>query len=261
MSYGEKLQHLSQEDRLIRKQVIEKNLALVKLAIKRHFSSIKSISFEDLFQYGCIALIQAVDTYDPNRGEFSTYAITCIRYYIYVQLKAKYNQTLPLLDQNPLTTSEDDLKYTIESIPDDSHLKYEQVEWDERAKILYKMMESFTECEQTIFYLHIHEDMNHAEIARYLGKSHQNVSEIIARIKNTLKSEFERLGLSYDNFHYHMISRKPLSEIDCEILNLYFNENLRATEIASKLNLTLNKVSYVIKSKQKYFDKLQKDIV
>lgn len=37
------------------------------------------MSFQDMFQFGCIGLMRAIDLYDPSRGAFSTYATYWIK--------------------------------------------------------------------------------------------------------------------------------------------------------------------------------------
>ena len=70
------------QKRKLRNQVMEMNLGLVRsMAIKL------SNNWQDereLYSEGCLALMDAVDKFDPERGfQFSTYATTCIRNRIY----------------------------------------------------------------------------------------------------------------------------------------------------------------------------------
>lgn len=64
-----------------RNKTIKDNMPLVAYMIRKHFLNMtKGINdYEDLFQVGCMALIRAVDTYNPNTDiKFSTYASNCI---------------------------------------------------------------------------------------------------------------------------------------------------------------------------------------
>ncbi len=60
-----------------REEVITENLALVKYIVKR-FSG-RGAEYDDLFQYGCLGLLKAVDRFDPAYPvKFSTYAVPVI---------------------------------------------------------------------------------------------------------------------------------------------------------------------------------------
>lgn len=64
-------------DREARDAVVEQNLPLVKHLAKRFLD--RGREFDDLFQYGCIGLLKAVDRFDPAFGTaFSTYAVPVI---------------------------------------------------------------------------------------------------------------------------------------------------------------------------------------
>jgi len=56
---------------------VEENLALVRYLVKR-FSG-RGADSEDLFQYGCMGLLKAIDRFDPDYAvQFSTYAVPVI---------------------------------------------------------------------------------------------------------------------------------------------------------------------------------------
>lgn len=64
-----------------KERLVEENLALVGLVIKKHFRSwLDMIEYEDLFQYGCLGLIAAAEAYDPGMGyKFSSLATKAIK--------------------------------------------------------------------------------------------------------------------------------------------------------------------------------------
>lgn len=68
-------------DRQAFDDLVERNLPLVKITVGRMAINIPSyISRDDLFSAGSMALVMAVQRYDPERkAKFSTYAITRIR--------------------------------------------------------------------------------------------------------------------------------------------------------------------------------------
>jgi RNA polymerase primary sigma factor len=61
-------------DQDARRRLIEAHLGMVS-ALARHYARRWGVLLEDLMQEGALALVQAVDHYDPNRGmKLSTYA-------------------------------------------------------------------------------------------------------------------------------------------------------------------------------------------
>lgn len=61
------------------KKIVENNLDLVRYIANKHSKGRRSLTFDDLVQYGSIGLIQAVKTFDNTKGiAFSTYANACI---------------------------------------------------------------------------------------------------------------------------------------------------------------------------------------
>lgn len=61
----------------IRNKLVEKYLYMVDILIKKYLG--KGIEYDDLYQVGAIALISAVERFDPNKGfEFSSFATPTI---------------------------------------------------------------------------------------------------------------------------------------------------------------------------------------
>ena len=59
-----------------REELIRDNLALVKYIVRRFAGRAE---YEDLYQYGCMGLLKAVDRFDPGyQVQFSTYAVPVI---------------------------------------------------------------------------------------------------------------------------------------------------------------------------------------
>ena len=68
------LRRLISGDQVARRRLIEAHLGIVSAMARRHARR-WGVSFEDLFQEGALALVQAVDHYDPDREmKLSTYA-------------------------------------------------------------------------------------------------------------------------------------------------------------------------------------------
>lgn len=73
----EKLIRAQAGDMAAREELVRENLALVKYIVKRFTG--RGAEYEDLFQYGCMGLLKAVDRFDPTYPvRFSTYAVPVI---------------------------------------------------------------------------------------------------------------------------------------------------------------------------------------
>ena len=66
-----------QGDMEAREELVKQNLALVKYIVKRFLD--RGHEYEDLYQYGCIGLVKAIDRFDTGYDvAFSTYAVPVI---------------------------------------------------------------------------------------------------------------------------------------------------------------------------------------
>lgn len=76
-STRDKLMRARDGDMQAREELVEENLALVRYLVKRFVG--RGVDAEDLFQYGCMGLLKAIDRFDPNYSvQFSTYAVPVI---------------------------------------------------------------------------------------------------------------------------------------------------------------------------------------
>ena len=71
------LQSAREGDRQAREALVRENLPLVRHLVKRFQD--RGREYDDLFQYGCLGLLKAIDRFDPAFGTaFSTYAVPVI---------------------------------------------------------------------------------------------------------------------------------------------------------------------------------------
>lgn len=64
-------------DQSAREALVRENIALVKFIVKRFLD--RGVEYDDLFQYGCLGLLKAIDRFDPEfQVQFSTYAVPVI---------------------------------------------------------------------------------------------------------------------------------------------------------------------------------------
>ena len=72
--FNEYRQHPSTE---LRNKIVEENLYLVDILIRKYLG--KGVDYDDLYQVGAIALVNAVERFDPSRGyEFRSFATPTI---------------------------------------------------------------------------------------------------------------------------------------------------------------------------------------
>ena len=60
-----------------RNEIVENYLYMVDILIRKYLG--KGVDYDDLYQVGALALVQAVERFDPDKGfEFSTFATPTI---------------------------------------------------------------------------------------------------------------------------------------------------------------------------------------
>lgn len=73
----EKLLRAKNGDKQAREELVRENLPLVHYVLRRFRD--RGAEYEDLYQYGCMGLVKAVDRFDPSFDvRFSTYAVPVI---------------------------------------------------------------------------------------------------------------------------------------------------------------------------------------
>ena len=76
-STRDKLIRAHEGDAQAREELVNENIALVKFIVKRFLD--RGAEYDDLFQYGCLGLLKAIDRFDPEyQVQFSTYAVPVI---------------------------------------------------------------------------------------------------------------------------------------------------------------------------------------
>ena len=77
-----------------RNEIFEKNRKLVYFTLAKYHPMF--IQSDDAYQEGCIALLEAIERYNPDEGTFATYAVQYIRWYVhkmcYVKAKNAKNE-------------------------------------------------------------------------------------------------------------------------------------------------------------------------
>lgn len=70
-------EYFESRDIALRNKLVEENLYMVEILVKKYLG--KGVDYDDLYQVGAIALISAVERFDPTKGfEFSSFATPTI---------------------------------------------------------------------------------------------------------------------------------------------------------------------------------------
>lgn len=178
---------LTKEQQLL----VEMNINLVHYVIKRGGIRYKSynIEYDDLFQIGCLGLIKAAGTYNPEFGAaFSTYAYIVIRNEIVVEL-VKLNKIPDSIDFS--TTEITDLKAETEEGA------ISNVFGDELMRVVQKAYDEASEAKKRyidVLLLRV-QGFRNTEIAQMVNWKPEYVSKATARAKKYLRNylETERL--------------------------------------------------------------------
>jgi RNA polymerase sigma factor (sigma-70 family) len=112
------------------KQMVEDNIKLVYFVINKHWQGQPQDIKNELFQEGCIALINAVKRYDGNVGKFSTFAVRSIYLYITRQFNLVLASQFKVNNDNYKEAYENSkvLRLNSPSKYDESMLMYETIE-------------------------------------------------------------------------------------------------------------------------------------
>ena len=102
---NEELAILAQEGRDARRQLIEGNIGLV-VTIACDFVRSRRMSFDDLYQEGCVGLYEAVMRYDWRKGPFGPYAGLWIR--------ARIRSAMPTTTTFPLVDDVEDTSWPLQ---------------------------------------------------------------------------------------------------------------------------------------------------
>lgn len=181
-------------------EMFNKHNRLIYLVI----SKLGLIPNEDLFQTGSIGLLQAIRTYESDKGTFSTYATKCIAnsiisVYNVNKRKALFNDSTISLDEIVYENSKDGSKVLLmDTIADDkyeiSEQLYELTGCHTFDKFItnIKQLNILSEFEMKALHLHL------------LGYSHIEIGEILNKRQSNAGRAYWR-ALDKIRKYYHII--------------------------------------------------------
>jgi len=221
-------------DIALRDKLVSKFLHLV-YSVARRFSGVGE-SLEDLIQEGSIGLLNAVDLYDPERGvKFSTYACHLITSQIQHYLRDRGR-----LIRQPAWVQELNTKIsrTAEQLLQEFGRDPLPEEIAERLNITEESVQNVLSARELnhIVSLSAPTDTSGDNDMTLLDNEKANVNKLAASLQLPIE---DRIVLEEA-----ITSLKPLEQ---QVVRLYFFADLNQTEIARKLNISVNYSSYLLR--------------
>ena len=227
----------------IRNKIVEAYLYMVDILIRKYLN--KGVDYDDLYQVGAMALVSAVDRFDPGKGyEFTSFATPTILGEI-----KKY---------------------------------FRDKEWSVKVpRRLKEVSAKIPAAKEALFHI-LHRNPTVAELADYLGHSEEEILQAMegSRAYGTysLDQTFEENGDDgegavfekyaakeedgYSRFEYAEVIKtvlSRLSETDRRIFRMRFLENKTQGEIANAIGVSQMTVSRAEKNiKKKFAEELQR---
>lgn len=187
-----------------RKKIVEEHIPLVRKVASKIYARLPDcdVDFEDLVQTGIIGLIKAIDKYNQDKAQFSTYAYIRIRGEILDFLRSM--EVIPRTEKDRIMTeqaeegveipvsnfaimlsldkaiSEDEENVSfLETVISDSKTPEEEYSIKEIIeKINYYMDINFSETEKKVINMLYLEEREPKEISKVLGISLSRISQI-----------------------------------------------------------------------------------
>lgn len=214
-------------DNKAKEKIILHNIRLVKYIVKKHYKDWFLLpnyygDENDLISIGCKALINAVESYNPNISKkFSSYVYKYIYYSILTGIKfsVKAENIISLNDTKSIGTDCDEASCTIEdSISSDEDVQ-QTVIINEIHKIIRNYVDNLTEPNRSIvkYYFGFDcEPMTQDKIADMLNMTKSNINGIIHRVVKDLKFYLKTeniVEMTEECFYSQTVKSRYFSEI------------------------------------------------
>lgn len=154
-----------------RQQLIEDNMNLVYFVLHKYYPTF--VGDEDIVQTGMVALCKAANTWDEEKGAFSTYAVLCIQNGIrhYFRDNKKHKNILSL--DYEVRGKDGEPKEFGDLLVGEEDVDYVNVE---------DVYNNLSSKDKEIFNLRC-AGMNNTDIGKYLGCSHQAIQQRVRKIR------------------------------------------------------------------------------
>lgn len=191
--------------------LVEQNLPLVTIVLKRyasnHCSSI--ITWQDLFQVGCIGLIHAAAVYDPATGyRFSTLAVKCITMQLFQFFRDCNRQSrkppLPPVSMDAAFTFHNGDQSTLSRLLPDSKTSVPTSVLYRRALHAMSHIASESPSNQVLVDLLLG-NLTQQQAAHLCGCSQAQISRRFTRLRHRIISEISMPALEGNNENHYSV--------------------------------------------------------
>ena len=188
----------TERDQESKSLLIEHNLRLVVYIAKRFDNT--GVGVEDLISIGTIGLIQAINTFHPDRCiKLATYASRCIENEILMYLRRNSKTRMEVSIDEPLNVDWDGNELLLSDIlGTDEDVIYRDMEQEVEHKLLNRAICKLSDRERTIVELRFGlnggdgEEKTQKEVADLLGISQSYISRLEKKIMKRLRKEIVR---------------------------------------------------------------------
>jgi RNA polymerase sigma factor (sigma-70 family) len=144
----------------------------------RRLSGADSFTREDLAQEGIIAVLHALDAYDPERGSIEGYVRACARNRMISYLR--HNRQESPMDEDLLNA-----KVSDDAAADVGNVQQERIEIDEALSKLLKCLSPF---EKSVLHAYLREG-SLSKVAQSLVCDRKKVDNALQRIRNKARTK------------------------------------------------------------------------
>ena len=152
-----------------RNEMIMKNIWIVK-SISRFFIG-RGMEYDDIFQAGCIGLIEAISRYDEKRGKFRTFATWRVRGAILDEMRKNSRKNSLEIESH---------EFINELISKD---------------IMEKLMRCLTEKERNVIISHFLKDESLRTIASRMNQTGENIGIVKKRALKKMRFAFSKMNI------------------------------------------------------------------
>ncbi len=182
-------------DKSAKNKLIEHNLRLVAHIIKKYY--LNSSEQDDLISIGTIGLIKAVNSFDYEKGRFSTFASRCIENEILMHFRKKKKYAGEIHFEEVLDVDKDGNNLTLIDIIPDNDKIFETIDLRIKTKQLYEYVDEILSKRESMiikmrYGLYDKRPMTQNEVAEKLNISRSYVSRIEKKALNSLRKRFEK---------------------------------------------------------------------
>lgn len=201
------LEYRKTKDIGLRNKIVEDHMYMVGILIRKYLN--RGVEYDDLYQVASLALISAVERFDPDRGfDFSSFATPTIigdikKHFrdktwsmkvprrikeMFVKIPGAREKLTLSLDQTFRDFGEDGEAPAFERFTADDEKGYDRIE---NGEMIRTVLKELSDTNRYIFRQRFIENKSQREIAKELGVSQMTVSRAERNIKNKFAEEMQ----------------------------------------------------------------------